>query len=198
MDISGFKNVDKTDWLLTDEDRCQLQRTDIMSITGIYEMFQIERYPGNFREPPHQGQEYFRVHHGHIDMKDYTEEEVVELLGSYDYESLDDFVKQTSPDWDVIYKDDGTIDRINSPSYIVDFALLAEMFFETEIMEYGLPEEYNSWGEAVAAIEEMTGLSLSFVREEEPVLLADKLQEAEERRNRQISNEYAAPEQERG
>ena len=54
------------------------------------------------------------------------------VLHYYSYENLDDFVQEISPAT-IERKADGTLDR-ESPNYIVEWQLIAEMLFETEAL----------------------------------------------------------------
>jgi hypothetical protein len=103
---------------------------------------------------------FFQVSHGTIDMSEYTEEELQDFLNAYGYEDLDDFVIQNSPDDDFLYRKDGTVDRTLSPSYLINYQLLAEMVFETENQEYVI-EEFTSWNDAVTHIAKTTGMDLT-------------------------------------
>lgn len=53
------------------------------------------------------------------------------ILKGFGYDNLDDFVSQNSPVPIVpIFKENGDIDRENTPHYIVDVRLLASLIFE--------------------------------------------------------------------
>ena len=59
-------------------------------------------------------------------------DEIEDILHYYSYENLDDFVQEISPAT-IERKADGTLDR-ESPNYIVEWQLIAEMLFETEAL----------------------------------------------------------------
>lgn len=53
------------------------------------------------------------------------------ILNGFGYKNLDDFVEQNSPvAIKPIIKENGDIDRVNTPTYIVDIRLLASLIFE--------------------------------------------------------------------
>ncbi|MFR1478219.1 MAG: hypothetical protein ACLSB9_22310 [Hydrogeniiclostridium mannosilyticum] len=64
----------------------------------------------------------FAVAHAFININDYSEDEIEDVLHYYSYENLDDFVQEISPAT-IERKADGTLDR-ESPNYIVDGSLL--------------------------------------------------------------------------
>ena len=83
--------------------------------------------------------DYYTISHGVIDSNDYTDEEINDMvLGYYGY-----------PDITMVTNGE-----------------IAEMFFETEWVEYQEPEKYSSWAEAVAALEHITGLDLQEYKNE--------------------------------
>ena len=53
------------------------------------------------------------------------------ILKGFGYDNLDDFVSQNSPvPIKPVFKENGDIDRENTPNYIVDIRLLASLIFE--------------------------------------------------------------------
>lgn len=80
--------------------------------------------------------------HGAIYIDDYlTEpglEHLKEILRGFDYRDIDDFVYQTQGSKDGwLYLENGEVDRVNSPGYIVDLCLLASLICESR--EDGIP-----------------------------------------------------------
>lgn len=194
MNLLEFRQAQKTDWLLTDDDCCQLRRTDALAISNIFELYQINRYPGHLRRPT-QSEDFFKVAHAYIDISDYSEGDILSALQGFGYESLDRFVEETSPDWNVIYKEDGTIDRENSPSYIIDFGLIAEMLFEFDALEYAIEKEYNSYNEAVSAIEQWTGENFSYAKQApQSTSIAERIQDAARRCDAVAQESQTSPE----
>lgn len=145
-------------WFMTDDDCLQCCKSIPDINPDHYEFVQINSYAGH-----EDGKPFFQVAHGTIDPhKDYTDEEIKSVLHAYGYEDLDDFARQNSPngDADWVYLPNGKVDVANSPSYIIDYQLIAEMLFETEVQEY-VDAEFPTWNEAVDRIMAITGLSLS-------------------------------------
>lgn len=143
---------EKSEWTVTDDDCCQLRRTDELCISNIFEMYQITSYPGKHCNPPRD--EYFVIQHAIIDVLNYPEEDILDVLRAYGYKDMDDFVEQTSPCdpyAEAVYDEDGKLDRINSPNYIIDYGLIAEMLFEQECQatECNEPTEYDTRDDAV-------------------------------------------------
>ena len=115
-------------WLLTDDDNAQYVRSLNFSNT-IFELYQVCKLV-----------DVYKIAHGIVVIENYSREEIDETLRFYGYKNMDDFVEQTSPE--VISKnEDGSLDK-NSPYYIIDWQLIAEMIFEENALsEYLMDEE---------------------------------------------------------
>lgn len=146
--------LNKSEWFITDDDCLQCCRKVPELDPEYYELIQINSYPGHVDGVP-----FFQVAHGRVDISEHSEEEILDALNAYGYEDMDDFVFQNAPSEDWVYKDDGSIDRENSPGYIIDYQLIAEMFFEQENQEY-VQEEFKTWNKAVEYVSRHTGLDL--------------------------------------
>lgn len=152
-------------WFITDDDCLQCCRCDLALYPSVFELVQINSYPGHI-----DGKPFYQVAHAHIDMKDYTQNEILDALGAYGYKDMDDFVFQNSPTNEYLYFPDGSLDRANSPSYIIDYQLIAEMLFELEAQEY-VENEYSSWNDAVMGVSNITGLDLQgYLDKEDPTI----------------------------
>lgn len=149
------RSAPESEWFITDGDCLQCCRPLPAIDPKQFELVQINSYPGHV-----DGKPFFQTSHATIDLNEYKDEEVLSVLGSYGYNDMDDFVLQNAPGGELVYKEDGTLDRENSPGYIIEYQLIAEMFFETENYEY-TDQEFSSWNEAVVRIEQLTGLDLS-------------------------------------
>jgi len=162
------------EWFITDSDCMQCCR-EIPGENAKFELMQINSYPD-----PQHGEPFYQVAHGTIDvLSDYTPEEIENILGFYGYENLDDFVMQTAPIQDFVFKADGTVDRENSPGFVdcfIEYQLIAEMIFETEIQEY-VEAEYSSWDNAAIYIAGVTGLSIDELLENKGLNTTIKNQE---------------------
>ena len=108
-------------WILTDDDCAQYVRNLDEFKGNVFELWQVCGVL-----------DMFAVAHAFINSNDYSEDEIEDVLHYYSYENLDDFVQEISPAT-IERKADGTVDR-ESPSYIVDWQLIAEMLFETEAL----------------------------------------------------------------
>lgn len=135
-------------WTVTDDDCCQLQRQcGKAPLDQVYEMWQVTRVPMGYT-----------LSHGVIDLTNPNVSELEELVRQYGYDSIDDFVKQCSPTTDFLYMEDGTLDREHSPSWYLEYPLLAEMIFECgAITEYceGSDCVYEEYEDAENAILEI-------------------------------------------
>lgn len=144
-------------WMITDDDCLQCCR-EIPGEAAKFELIQINSFPD-----PHHGEPFYQVAHATVDvLNDYTPEDMEDIVRFYGYDGMDDFIVQTSPIQDFVYKADGSLDRENSPGCtdcFIEYQLIAEMFFETESLEQGV-EEFESWNSAVSRIEQLTGMVL--------------------------------------
>lgn len=162
-----------SEWFMTDDDCLQHCRCHPAIDPQVYELVQINSFPGHL-----DGKPFYQVAHAHIDIKDYTDEEILDALGAYGYEGMDDFVFQNTATNEFLYREDGTLDRDNSPGYIIDYQLIAEMLFELEALEIGNDGHTFSWNEAVDKVGEITGQDLQIYHEREeglPDLVDDTL-----------------------
>lgn len=78
--------------------------------------------------------------HGMVYIDDYLQtyerapERLDAILAGFGYDDLDDLCRQTGTgpeDLELVRKPDGTIDRANSPGYVVDLRLLASLICES-------------------------------------------------------------------
>lgn len=116
----------KMGWTLTDDDCFQWQRGVIRldrPLAQCFEMCQITK----------MGDEY-RICHGIVTISDVSSEELDALVRMYGYNGLEGFVQESAPTTEFVFNVDGSIDRENSPAWILEYALLAEMDFETNAL----------------------------------------------------------------
>ena len=95
-------------WILTDDDCAQYVRNLDEFKGNVFELWQVCGVL-----------DMFAVAHAFININDYSEDEIEDVLHYYSYENLDDFVQEISPAT-IERKADGTLDR-ESPNYIVPF-----------------------------------------------------------------------------
>lgn len=133
--------VEPLEWTLTNAEHFRCQRSIVdpeQPLVECYEMCQAIKI----------GDEY-RVCHGVVAIGAVPEDELDVLVRMYGYAGLEDFVQQTSPTNEFVFNDDGTIDRENSPAWILEYALLAEMDFETNALaEYMTDHAFAIEGDA--------------------------------------------------
>lgn len=107
-------------WILTDDTTSQYIRS-LDFLNTVFELYQVCKVA-----------DVFKVAHGTVDVRSCSREEIYNTLRLYGYENVDDFVEQTSPE--IIDKnEDGSLNR-NSPYYIIDWQLIAEMIFEEKAL----------------------------------------------------------------
>lgn len=126
MNIERIIMAEKMGWTLTDDDCYQWQRGVIRldrPFEQCFEMCQITKI----------GDEY-RVCHGTVTISDVSFEELDVLVRMYGYDGLEGFVQETAPTTEFVFNADGSIDRENSLAWILEYALLAEMDFETNAL----------------------------------------------------------------
>lgn len=171
----------KDEWFITDDDclQCCCRHPDIDPDS--YEFVQIIGFDGHV-----DGKPFWVVAHANINVKDFTEKDIQSALNYFDYEDMDDFVYQNAPDWNVVYHEDGSIDKENSPSYIIDYQLIAEMLFETDALAHYCESEHSSWNDAVKCISQITGMDLSAYLETKKGL-DEQIQSAQSRETQNIS-----------
>lgn len=137
MTTERIIRAEKMGWFFTNDNYFQWQRRVIRQdrpLAQCFEMCQIAKI----------GDEY-RVCHGMVTINDVPYEELEVLVKMFGYECLDDFVLQTANSNEFVFNKDGTIDRINSPSWIPEYPLLAQMDFKTNaISEYLTDAAFSS------------------------------------------------------
>ena len=124
MNTQDFKKVEALGWTLTDDDCFQWCREVPSSSSPLgkaFELCQIVQYPG--------GPFCACVWHGIVDVGAKTESELEKVVSLYGYLSLAEFVEDTSP-YKVDFSDSVSA-RENNPDWVLEYGLLAEMFFET-------------------------------------------------------------------
>ena len=149
-----------SEWFITDDDCLQCCRRNPDIDPDSYDFVQIIGFEGHV-----DGKPFWRVSEANIDVKTFSEEDIQSALNFFGYEDMDDFVYRNAPDWNVVYKEDGSIDKINSPSYIIDYQLIAEMLFEMDALTEYAGDEFQSWNDAVQRISDITGLDLEGYKE---------------------------------
>lgn len=133
------------EWIATDDDCCQYVRpVDYMH--HVFELYQVCELTG-----------LYKVAHAVIDVDNYSREETEAVLRTYGYKDTDDFIEQTSPEV-IERKADGTLDE-DSPYYIIDWQLIAEMLFEDEALsKHLIPErEWRDFESAANYIWDIVG-----------------------------------------
>lgn len=162
-----------SEWFMTDDDCLQHCRCHPAIDPQRYELVQINSFPGHL-----DGKPFYQVSHAIINVKEYGEDEILDALGAYGYKDMDDFVFQNATTNEFLYKEDGTLDRDNSPAYIIDYQLIAEMLFELDSQEYTKAGRTFDWNEAVDRVGKITGQDLQIYHEREedlPDLVDDTL-----------------------
>lgn len=136
------------DWTLTDDDSIQFVRQ--LGIDGThYECLQVTELPDI------DSGAVFSISHEIVEVSSLKENEIADILHLYGYDSIDDFVQETSPAV-IERRSDGTLDK-NSGDYIIDYGLIAEMLFEAsafECIEDDCPR-YSSFDDATNVIKNM-------------------------------------------
>lgn len=150
-------------WFCTDNDCLQHCRPTPVIDPEHYDFVQINHFP-NYP--------YYLVSQGTIDLKTYSQEDILSALNSFGYKDMDDFVFQNTATQEFVYKEDGTLDRENSPSYIIDYQLIAEMLFEEQSLELVTSTHY-SWDQAVSQVEQITGLNLEHQKDHELLFVSE-------------------------
>ena len=106
--------------------------------------------------------------HGAIFLDDYLQayeqnpERLDAILAGFGYKGLDDLVAQTATEHiKLLHRPDGTIDRVNSPGYVVDLELLASLICESRDGEEAILVEA-----ACSEVKRITGEDLTeFIKE---------------------------------
>lgn len=118
-------------WILTDSDCCQVRRQFYEGCDDLWQLTQIREVCDGC------GNYWYETISQMIDLKDYTDEEIEEMLNCYGYDA-----------------DDTDLDA----------GILAEMFFES-CDDYDI-DRHVCRDDAIRHIERMTGLSLHFYMDE--------------------------------
>lgn len=92
--------------------------------------------------------EEYSVSKATVEPQKLSEDDLNTLLKAYGFSNLDDFVKNNVPDWDFTFCEDGSIDRENSPSWVIDWALIAEMQFEEISLSNLLSRRFKTFEDA--------------------------------------------------
>lgn len=110
-----------TVWTLTDDDSAQYVRNADEYTGTVFELWQVCELPDGYG-----------VAYAIVRIEDYTDDEIKDVLNLYGYRDMDDFVEQTAPG-PIQRNEDGSLDK-ESPNYIIEWQLIAEMLFETEAL----------------------------------------------------------------
>lgn len=138
-------NNEKTDWVITDPDSCQLRRQLLSGNSYQFELIQIDSYEihdGSFPS-------FFRVAHGEIDFDDISDKEILDALTSYGYDSFEALL-------DVLKTYEDSRECITEA-----YGQIAEMLFEIQSEDYYIPFSFSSFNDAAAKIEQITNKDLS-------------------------------------
>ena len=144
-----LKDLDALGWVETDDDCSQLVLRCDPFRGRFFELYQITALPN----------EEYGVSHDTIDVENYSERDILDALNAYGYSSLDEFVVECAASNEFSRRPDGSLDP-NSPAYIVDYELIAEMLFELEAFDCLVPNKtFCSWDEAKRFIYELIAAS---------------------------------------
>lgn len=151
--MSNSKENYQNQWFLTDD--AFLQHGRPTSEDGMeWEFVQVDQV-----DPE---KDLYAVSHAHMNLRDYSEEEINSVLPGYGYEDFFSYVKEF-PDF---YKQG-----------------ILEMFFETEIAGHLTTGPGMSFNEAVAEVESITGADLTqYKRPHRKPDLSEQISGAEQRR----------------
>ena len=117
-------------WILTDDDCAQYVRNLDEFKGNVFELWQVCGVL-----------DMFAVAHAFININDYSEDEIEDVLHYYSYENLDDFVQEISPAT-IERKADGTLDR-ESPNYMLRCCLKQKLFTDISYRErYGMSTKW--------------------------------------------------------
>lgn len=125
--LEGAASVEDLGWTMISDKKYMWQREVIlrdMPLVQAYEMVMAVKLG-----------EAYEICHGTVKIGMVPYEELNLLVQIYGYSDLDDFVIQTSPTTEFVFKENGTIDREASESWILEYALLAQMDFESNCLE---------------------------------------------------------------
>jgi len=160
-----------SEWFITDDDCVQCCRPVPDAAPNTFEFFEIHSFDGHI-----DGKPFFVVSNAMINAKDYSEEEILSTLNSYDFEDLQDFVMGNFPE-------NETASFINDSKAVAEKAysshVLAEMLFEMDSLLHYSESEHSSWNDAVRHIANKTGLDLAaFLKPEKNIALSEKITSA--------------------
>lgn len=163
--MSNSKENYQNQWILTDD--AFLQHARQTSEDGMeWEFVQVDQV-----DPE---KELYAVSHAHMGFRDYSEDEVNDMLHAYGYDDFFSYVKEF-PDF---YKQG-----------------ILEMFFETEIAGQLTTGPGKSFNEAVAEVEDITGIDLTqYKLPHRKPDLSEQISGAEQRRENRT--EQAQPQRE--
>lgn len=134
-------------WFITDDDSFQCCRTIKPNnayrpasdkgppFDGVYEFVQINRYGPTGTKSADK----FAISHGTIDMKNYTQTQIVGYIQLFGYKCLVDFISSQKE---------------------FSCRLVAEMIFETDWTEFIQPDSYPAFIDACKEVNKITGLEI--------------------------------------
>lgn len=134
-----------SNWVLTDPDCLQVRRQTGFEGCGIFELMQVDKYPGDI---------YFLAV-GEYDLEDYTTEEIDSALDAFGYDDMEALIEAAG-------------------SRNEAYGQLAEMLFELDSHELHVLQ-FESWDDALAEVERRTGKDLGAFKEVEGMSLAARL-----------------------
>lgn len=164
------KNYDQDDiktdseWVVTDPDYAQVRRQPYPDESKIFKLMQVDTWPMDDKTT-------YKVAVAEIDLDDYSDEEISSMLDSYGYDDMT-----------------ALIDVVGGEAEA--YGQIAEMFFETFVTEYYIGR-FDSWNEAVAEIEERTGLDLGSLKEPGSQTLDDTIRDAEAEKGETVDEPFA-------
>lgn len=139
--------VKTQNWILADDDCAQYVRM-VNEYTGkTFELWQVCELV-----------ESYVVAHATINIDNYSSDEINEVLNFFGYQNLDEFVEMGAPGPIERHKD-GSLDK-DSPHYIIEWQLIAEMLFETEALTDALVpgRHWEDFDSAAAFIRQEIGV----------------------------------------
>lgn len=86
-----------------------------------------------------------------------------DLMRNFGYDSFDDFVLGDREHVNWVYQEDGGKDRVNTPEYIVDYALLCSLICESHSSPFADGSIRMSEKDALAFIEKLTGVEYQLI-----------------------------------
>ena len=125
------KNGNAGNWILTDDDSCQICR-EIKD--GVFELFQVTKILPSWKDSE-DGKD-FRVSHAFIYVDDMNDEDIRNICECYGYDNLDTLKEEYGEEWKQI---------------------LAECEFELEALECLIKSKDMTYKQAVTMIRELSG-----------------------------------------